>query len=139
MFILIRGFSTDSLCKKGNIMNCFNHPNIPAVGICKSCSKGLCKECATDLDHGLACKDKHEAEVENVNMIISQNTKIYSSAPKNTIIAPLFYLFMGLVFAGFGYTSKGGVTDLPFVLGVGFIVFGIIVFFRNRALFGRNA
>ena len=119
-------------------MNCFYHPDIPAIGLCKSYSKGLCKECATDLDHGIACKNKHETEVENLNMMITQNTKIYSSAPRNTIIAPIFYLFMGLVFAGFGYASKGGVTDLPFILGVGFIIFGIIVFYRNRVLFKKN-
>ena len=120
-------------------MNCFNHPGKPAVGTCKACSKGLCGECATDLGHGLACKNTHETEVENLNMIITKNVKVYSSAPKNTMLAPLFYLFMGLVFAGYGYNSKGGVTDLPFVLGIGFIVFGIVVLVRNRALFGKNA
>ena len=120
-------------------MNCFNHPGTPAIGTCKACSKGLCKECATDLGHGLACKDTHEGEVNDLNMIISKNVKVFSAAPKNTLLAPLFYLFMGLVFAGFGYTSKGGVTDLPFILGIGFIVFGVVVFVRNRALFGKNA
>ena len=120
-------------------MNCYNHPNVPAVGTCKACSKGLCSECAADLGHGLACKDKHETEVENLNMIISRNIKILASAPKNTMLAPVFYLFMGFVFAGFGYFSKGGITDLPFVLGVGFIVFGLVVFVKNRALFGKNA
>jgi hypothetical protein len=81
----------------------------------------------------------HEEEVENLNMIISKSTKIYSSAPKNTILAPIFYVFMGCVFAGFGYFSKGGVTDLPFVLGIGFIVFGVVVFVKNREIFGKNA
>jgi hypothetical protein len=55
------------------------------------------------------------------------------------MIAPIFYLFMGLIFSGFGYFSKGGVTDLPFVIGIGFILFGVVVFVRNRALFGKNA
>jgi hypothetical protein len=119
-------------------MNCYNHPDVSAIGTCKACSKGLCKDCVTDLDHGLACKNKHETEVENINMIISKNTRIYSSASQNTIIAPMFYLFMGLLFAGFGYTSKGGVTDLPFMLGIGFIIFGIVNFVRNRAIFGKK-
>ncbi|MDH5180304.1 MAG: hypothetical protein OEZ39_13425 [Gammaproteobacteria bacterium] len=117
-------------------MNCFNHPDKPAIGTCKACSKGLCMECATDLGHGLACKGIHETEVNNLNMIVSKSAEIYSAAPKNTMIAPFFYLFMGLVFAGFGYFSMGGVTDLPFVMGIGFIVFGIVVFVRNRAIFG---
>jgi len=47
-------------------MNCFNHPDIPAVGICKVCHKGLCKGCAFDLGHGIACKN-HREEVEVLN------------------------------------------------------------------------
>ena len=116
-------------------MNCFNHPGSPAIGTCKACSRGLCTECAVDLEHGLACKNKHEAMVESYNTIITKNAQVYSAAPKNVLIAPLFYLFMGIVFAGFGLTTRRGVTDLPFILGVGFIVFAIVVFVRNRAIF----
>jgi len=120
-------------------MNCFYHPDKPAIGVCKSCSKGLCQDCVTDLGHGLACKNKHEAEVNNLNMIITKNYKVFSSAHKNTLLAPLFYIFVGSVFSVYGYISRGGVTGLSFVLGTGFVVFGVIVFVRNRALFGKNA
>ena len=119
-------------------MNCFNHPEVSSIGICKSCSKGLCTNCAADLDHGLACKNKHESQVESLNMIIDKSTKAYSAAPKNIIIAPIFYMFMGLVFAGFGFFSRQGVTGLPFVLGVGFIVFAVVIFIRNRAIFSSK-
>lgn len=118
-------------------MNCFNHVDKNAVGICKHCNKGLCTECAIDLGHGIACLNKHEVEVENLNMIIRKNTKVYATASKSTLIGPVFYLFMGLVFAGFGYFSRGGVTDLPFVLGVGFIVFGAVLFIHNRKIFKK--
>ena len=120
---------------KDTKMNCFYHPEKVAIGTCKHCYKGLCSECATDLEHGLACKDKHEKEVENINMLIIKNTKVYKSAPKNTLIAPTFYLFLGLIFAGFGFFSSGGVTDLPFIMGIGFIVFAIVVFIQNRKIY----
>ena len=119
-------------------MNCFNHQDVSAIGLCKSCNKGLCSECAIDLEHGLACKDKHEEQVKALDMIISKSTKIYSSASQNTLIAPIFYLFMGLVFAGFGYFSRGGVTGLPFVLGIGFIVFGVVIFIKNKQIFSKD-
>jgi len=119
-------------------MKCFNHPDINAIGVCNACSKGLCIECAADLGHGLACKNKHESKVEDIDMIISKNTKIYSSASKNTLIGPIFSLFMGIVFSGFGYFSKTSMTSLTFILGIGFIVFGAIVLVRNRKLFGRD-
>lgn len=119
-------------------MDCFNHSGVAAIGTCKSCSKGLCSNCATDLNHGLACKNKHESQVEAMNMIIEKNAKMYAAAPKNTIIAPVFYLFMGLLFSGFGYFSNGGIVSLPFLMGLGFIIFAIVVFVRNRALFENS-
>ncbi|MBI5933960.1 MAG: hypothetical protein HY867_09655 [Chloroflexi bacterium] len=49
-------------------MNCFNHPDVPAVGVCKTCQKGLCIVCAYDLGNGIACKN-HRDEVEARNSI----------------------------------------------------------------------
>jgi hypothetical protein len=119
-------------------MDCFNHPGTSAVGTCKCCSKGICSSCAADLNHGLACKGKHEDQVEAMNMIIEKNAKVYAAAPANTVIAPVLYLFMGLLFSGFGYYSRGGALSLSFLMGLGFIVFAVVVFVRNRALFGKE-
>lgn len=119
-------------------MNCYNHPNNISVGLCKVCNKGLCPECLTDLGHGLACKNKHESDAEDYKFIMDKSIKIYKAAPKNNIIMPVFYLFMGLVFAGFGYFSRGGIASLPFILGVGFIVFSIIIFISNKAIFNKK-
>jgi len=80
-------------------MRCFNHPQSEAVGLCKSCSKGLCSACAADLDHGLACKGKHEEAVQILNGLVARSAKVYSVTPKSRFIAPLFYGFMGLIFA----------------------------------------
>jgi hypothetical protein len=30
-------------------MKCFNHSTVDAVGVCKHCNKGLCRECAVAL------------------------------------------------------------------------------------------
>ena len=119
-------------------MNCFNHMDISAVGTCKACSKGICSDCATDMGHGLACKGVHEEMVETYNTIIQGNAKVYKNAGTNTLIGPLFYLFMGLIFAGFGFFSNKGVAGLPFILGVGFVVFGVICFIRNKETFGNQ-
>ncbi|WP_349560388.1 hypothetical protein [Marinobacter sp. NFXS9] len=73
-----------------------------------------------------------------MNMIIEKNAKVYAAAPANTVIAPVLYLFMGILFSGFGYYSRGGVMSLPFLMGLGFIVFAVVIFVRNRALFGKE-
>ncbi len=39
-------------------MECFSHQNVPAVGLCKSCGKGVCRSCAIPVDRGLACSEQ---------------------------------------------------------------------------------
>jgi hypothetical protein len=118
-------------------MRCFNHPDREAVGLCKACNKGLCAACTTDLDHGLACKNKHEAAVQLLENLITRSAKVYSVTPKSRFIAPLFYGFVGLIFVFFGY-AQGGILDLPFLLGVGFLVYAVIAYFFNRNAYGTG-
>jgi hypothetical protein len=116
-------------------MNCFNHTNIAAVGVCKCCYRGLCSECTTDLGHGIACKGKHENEVTSINMIIEKNAQIYGAASKNSLATPIFYLAMGLVFAGYGLFSNNGARSFSIILGSVFIVWGIVVWKQSKKLF----
>ena len=53
-------------------MNCFNHPDKPAVGLCKNCYKGLCAECAAALPDGLACADTCRGKVASLNEMTDQ-------------------------------------------------------------------
>ena len=58
-------------------MNCFNHPGVPAVGMCKYCQKGLCKTCTFDSGDGIACKN-HREEVEVLNQYQSGMRPLYN-------------------------------------------------------------
>jgi hypothetical protein len=119
-------------------MRCFNHGDVEAVGTCKACAKGLCHECATDLGHGLSCKGEHEAVVQAYKDILDRNARAAAAARKNIAIAPIFYIFMGAVFVVYGISSHEGVGSLTFVLGCGFLAFGVVVFVRARkALIGK--
>jgi len=119
-------------------MKCFNHQDMDAVGTCKHCNKGLCNTCSTDLSFGLACKNSHEKQVEQVNMVIEKNIMMYSKASTNSLIMPIFYIFMGLVFSGFGYNRYESLLNLTGILGIGFIVFGVIIFLKNREIFNHK-
>ena len=116
-------------------MLCFNHPDRQAIGVCRACQRGICKECTADLGHGLACKGKHEADVENLEHIVRQSARIYAVTPKTRNAAPLFFGFMGVVFAVFGFIQGRGVTDFAFLLGVGFIAFAIYSYVYNKRAF----
>ncbi len=67
-------------------MHCFYHPDAAAVATCKSCQRGLCFACAVSLPNaeqplGMACKDRCENEVNEVNALIQSNKKLTKAAP----------------------------------------------------------
>ena len=68
-------------------MNCFNHSDHAAVGICKSCGKALCRDRMTEMPHGLACKGACEPRVQLMNRIIDNNARILSVARAQTKMA----------------------------------------------------
>jgi len=112
-------------------MRCFKHQDREAIGSCKACYKGLCVECAADLDHGLACKGHHESAVEIQNAIISKVIQTQQVAPKTKSVALVFYAFMGVVFMVYGFITEG-IGSFLFIMGVGFLVFTVIVMVLNR-------
>lgn len=120
-------------------MNCFNHPDIVAVGTCRACSKGLCHQCAVDLGHGLSCKGEHESMVQFYNELAKRNQRAIAAAPKNILIGPLFFAFMGVVFFVWGLTSPTGRLDFAVILGAGFVVYALAIYLRARKALARQA
>lgn len=116
-------------------MNCFNHPERAAIGICKACQKGLCTDCTVDLGHGLACKGKHEEDVNALHAIVDQNRKIHAVTPRTRNAAPILYGFMGAVFAGYGLFKSDGIMSFPTILGAGFIAFAIYIYIYNKKIY----
>ena len=83
-------------------MNCFKHHDRVAVGICKSCGKGVCVECAAPQTNGLACKGECETRVELLNRIVNNNIKTLAAARYQTKSNGLFNLLAGILFLAFG-------------------------------------
>ena len=86
-------------------MNCFYHPDKPAVGLCKHCQRGLCSDCATVIGDVLACKDRHEEQVHALEEMTRQNIlkseRVKSDYLRNTI----FYGIVGVLFTVFGISQ----------------------------------
>jgi hypothetical protein len=68
-------------------------------------------------------------------MIIEKNAQIYGAASKNSLATPIFYLAMGLVFAGYGLFSNNGARGFSIILGSVFIVWGIVVWKQSKKMF----
>jgi len=111
-------------------MNCFYHSEKAAVGICKSCGRGLCMDCAADIQNGLACKDRCEERAARINKIIDRNPQMIAAANTQVLTQKIVLLLLGLVimglgvFVGFDRTIYG----VPLILlGVVFLVRGILI------------
>lgn len=86
-------------------MNCYYHPDKPAIGLCKYCQRGLCSECAAHAGDSLACKNLHEEQVRAMEALmqrsILQSKRVRSDYIRNTI----FYGVVGILFTAFGISQ----------------------------------
>ncbi len=112
-------------------MKCFNHQEIDAVGICKSCNKGLCPECAAEVDLSLACKATCIEEVAAIDAQIKR-ARVTMSAQKNSrMFLPSFFMVLGAIFIAINIYKTSGI-DYRTIPGVAFILFGVVFMFINR-------
>ncbi len=113
-------------------MNCFLHSSVPAIGICKHCQKGLCRDCATDTGSGLACTGSCVESVNSINALVDRNIKISGKQKGGGYLGALFLGTMGAIFLLFGLS---GVRDasLPISMGIGLIVFAVLFAGRTFA------
>lgn len=116
-------------------MHCFYHQSIPAIGICKHCSKGICSECAADLGHGLACKGKHEQEVENVQAMISRATQVQSTNTTYKYMSPIFFLVIGSIFFCSGLFLNNRSSTFTMILGAAFLIYSAYLFVVVRSAY----
>jgi len=119
-------------------MRCFYHHDREAVGFCKSCNKGLCPDCAVDLNKGLACKDYCEEDVKGMIALIDQNianrarsANILNNARANTYVQSALFAACGVGFIAMGGAMGESSISLPiFVLGLVFVALGAFSFYR---------
>jgi len=114
-------------------MKCYYHEKLDAVGTCKSCSKGLCRECAIDLGKGLACEGCRQDVVDLITTI-DRNIKIgtnYKNIKKNGMVQFGFMGILGGVFLCTGiyyYETFSIVMGACFMLYAGYILWRTIKF-----------
>jgi hypothetical protein len=86
-------------------MNCYNHHSVSAVAICKNCSKGLCPDCLTEVENGIACTATCVDDVKLLNNLINKNKNATGRAAGAYYRTTFTYLALSLLFfySGFLY------------------------------------
>jgi hypothetical protein len=122
-------------------MNCFNHADRSAVGICKSCGKGLCRDCAIDLQDGLACKGRCESRVRVMNQIADNNARVLSVTRLQARAGDLMRIVLGAVLILLAIWGQARYDDLLIValFGLPGVIFVIFAFrgLSRRAQYPR--
>jgi hypothetical protein len=122
-------------------MQCFLHHDIAAVGICRTCGKGLCPACAREIDRGIVCSDAC-AEFAIVNhQIVDRAKRVYSIGVKARIpLGTWFFtaagLFMLSVGAFLAWSDPAGWSAAAYPGGLGalFLVFAVLIWRRYRSI-----
>jgi hypothetical protein len=78
-------------------LKCFYHPSADAIGLCKHCQRGLCSACGAERDGGLACRDRHEKEVDQVTALIRRNVQVGVKAQPLSLVAFAVFIVALLV------------------------------------------
>jgi hypothetical protein len=79
-------------------MRCFYHHDAEAVGVCKNCGRGVCADCASEVDNGIACRQRCEDEVRALNRLTDRSKLAYGRARSAYVRIALFYFVVGLAF-----------------------------------------
>lgn len=112
-------------------MDCYRHEGRAAVGCCRACLKGVCRECAVDIGGGLACRDDCEDAVRA--LVATIQLSVDQRAVSGGLLKSVRGLWTGLAWiallVGLGVAALG--FTLPYyrsisLLGIPFLLIGLL-------------
>lgn len=125
-------------------MECFTHEGRPAVGTCRSCTKGVCRSCAVDLGRGLACAGRCEDAARALIASLEQSMRIQHLSSGVVSAAPMLWGGIAWVSLGVGAFVSVWALTLPHfreiaLLGIPFGALGVIALRVARRTSSRPA
>jgi len=112
-------------------MECFIHPNVPAVGLCKSCGKGVCHSCALPVERGLACSEACKPFAESLSQLQVTSIRNIGLYSVQRFVQPLLALvFLVTGFYLFSVYPSDAFTWFILAAGAVFALVSIVSWFR---------
>lgn len=112
-------------------MQCFYHDDTPSIATCFACGRGLCRQCAVDLERMIACQ---RCEVEARRLIDLRDFSLAQPHAQRRLLdrasgaqmrSAAFMLLVGSAFL-FLYFLRGG-GDFEAIIGGLLITYGIVL------------
>lgn len=118
-------------------MKCYQHRSIDAVGVCKSCGKAVCPDCAVELGFAITCPGACEETARAYHKLNNNSIAVYQEQKKNRYFAPSFFTVLGIVYLVYGYIENCAFSSFTVILGLCFFIFGMVLFFIQRRMMNR--
>lgn len=85
-------------------MECFTHPGACSVGVCKTCGRAVCRDCAVDAGFAIACSPACAREAADVHEMNQRGKRIYGIgvARRRFPAGAAAWLLFGTLFSAFG-------------------------------------
>lgn len=107
-------------------MKCFNHPTEEAQGICKHCSRALCKTCLVPNEYDfVVCSERCSQEATLAQKMMDKSKQAFGIAPGRLPALIIFLALLGLLFTVIGLLTwiGGNLTAALIPLGGGILMF----------------
>jgi len=118
-------------------MQCFLHQGVAAVGICRTCGKGICPACAREIAGGLVCSEACAQFALDFREIQDRAKRIYSIGTKPRIpVGAWFFGILGalslIIAAVLWWNDPRNWSDVVVPGGIGLLLLGFSVFIWRR-------
>ncbi len=119
-------------------MKCFNHEKIDAVGVCRSCGRGLCRDCIAEVGLSCSCKGECEEVVATMNDLVERGRTAYQKTSAAQSRFGIVFGLMGVVplaLAGACFADAQSELGYVFVaVSVPLLVLGALMIYSARRL-----
>ena len=86
-------------------MNCFSHPDIAAVGICKTCSRAICRECVQESEFHITCSTSCAHDAVESHKMAQMGKRIYGIGVKKRPLPMVSVMMIGFSVLFLGWAA----------------------------------
>ena len=107
-------------------MQCFNHTDTPAVAICLSCGKALCKSCAVSSNDFIVCSQVCKGKLSMKRSLSDKEPTTYLAVSKFIFSVGIVFFLAGCLIIAFEPNMR--------IIGIFSIVISMVNFLTSNFL-----
>lgn len=107
-------------------MKCYNHSNVEAVAVCRSCGRALCRDCVTEVGLSCSCKGRCESVVATMDDLVERGRTAYQKSSTLQQRNGIFIILLGVAFLTIALIglSRGESSEWSYFMLAAGVLFG---------------